>query len=213
MVAMPPRALKHNISDASDSSAGSQSQGRTKVKQLAKINQRRRESSVPPIALKDQGRQEPARQKKKLADAESNEDSDGPDESRSEEDVDSESGTEGDSEQEEDEFKPKREKKTKQGVSQKDKEKPKVLKMVMLSCAICGKSSKVIPRLKHKLMTHLIFIVMWLQYHAILPYSLMRYRQPPLHLLKLPFLPCWLPFLLSSSGCQAVCLPPGCGRQ
>ena len=132
---MPPRSLRSRPSDASDTSAGSHSRGRAKLLQLAK----RRPS--PPRASESQGPsgRDAEDNVKALADAESCDSSAEEKESMSE----AVFASEGESENDEgDEFKAKPDKVSKYVPIKK--EKPKVLKMVVLTCKICGKSSKVV---------------------------------------------------------------------
>ena len=134
-----PRALQSHPSDASETSGGSLSRGRAKLQQLAA---KRRDSSAPPLALQDEAQ---ASKDKKLADAESN-DSEGSDNNESQvEEVDSNAA---DTSGEDNEFKPKHDKKSEREPSKQEMTKvpPKVLKMVVLHCAICGKSSKVLAQ-------------------------------------------------------------------
>ena len=106
--------------------------------QLVNVNAKRRAAS-PPQALQSLQDEEDSKEiETKLANAESEDDSMG---EQSNDGV--ESGTEGDTEESEDEFKAKREKKSKYSPNQQD-QKPKVLKMIALTCKICKKSSKVI---------------------------------------------------------------------
>ena len=136
MAPSTPRTLRRRPSDASDVSAGSHSRGRSRLQQLAK----RRPS--PPKPLTDQGPSvEGEEMEKKLADMESLDSSEEEQESMG--NVDSGSGNDSEDDDEDDEFKAKPDKISKY-VPQAKKEKPKVLKMVVLSCKICGKSSKVV---------------------------------------------------------------------
>ena len=135
-----PRTLRRRSSDASDVSAGSRgsrARGRARLQQLvAKARPSPPKASSCQVVPVD----DPEEIDKKLADAESHDSSEEEQESMGQ--VDSGSECDSEDDDEDDEFKAKPDKISK--YVPQAKEKPKVLKMVVLTCKICGKSSKVV---------------------------------------------------------------------